>query len=88
LPIPHNHITVPNNNDNNALGHPPTPNYPLYILTSNTIMASVIWAFYIASLGKDSIILGFPFLYIFNFAMDRQQGRLIGEVCYTDQEVR
>ena len=32
--------------------------------------------FYIASLGKESVILGYPFLYIFNPTIDWQQGKL------------
>ena len=36
--------------------------------------------FYIASLGKESIILGYPFLYIFNPTIDWQQGRLPEEL--------
>ena len=32
--------------------------------------------FYITSLGKESIILGYPFLYVFNPTINWQQGRL------------
>ena len=32
--------------------------------------------FFIASLGKDRIILGYPFLYLFNPTIDWQQGRI------------
>ena len=32
--------------------------------------------FFIASLGKDSIILGYPFLYVFNPTIDWQQGKV------------
>ena len=32
--------------------------------------------FYIASLGKESIILGYPFLYVFNPTINWQQGKL------------
>ena len=34
--------------------------------------------FFIASLGKDSIILGYPFLYVFNPTMNWQKGVLSG----------
>ena len=36
--------------------------------------------FYIASLGKESIILGYPFLYVFNPTIDWQQGKLPEEL--------
>ena len=36
--------------------------------------------FYIMSLGKESIILGYPFLYVFNPTIDWQQGRLPEEL--------
>jgi len=32
--------------------------------------------FFIASLGKDSIILGYPFLYVFNPTINWQQGKI------------
>ena len=34
--------------------------------------------FYIASLGKDSIILGYPFLYVFQPTINWQKGVLLG----------
>src|SRR6266403_3331481 len=34
--------------------------------------------FYITALGKDGIILGYPFLYVFNPEVDWQQGKLKG----------
>ena len=36
--------------------------------------------FYIASLGKESIILEYPFLYVFNPTIDWQQGKLPEEL--------
>ena len=36
--------------------------------------------FYIASLGKKSIILGYPFLYVFNPTINWQQGKLSEEL--------
>ena len=36
--------------------------------------------FYITSLGKESIILGYPFLYVFNPTIDWQQGKLPEEL--------
>ena len=36
--------------------------------------------FYITSLGKESIILGYPFLYVFNLTIDWQQGKLLEEL--------
>ena len=36
--------------------------------------------FYIASLGKESIILRYPFLYVFNPTIDWQQGKLPEEL--------
>lgn len=39
--------------------------------------------FFIAMLGKDSIILGYPFLYMFNLSLNFQKGVLSGgKVCY------
>ena len=39
---------------------------------------SQLQRFFIASLGKDSIILGYPFLYVFNPMMNWQKGVLSG----------
>ena len=36
--------------------------------------------FYIASLGKESIILGYPFLYVFNPTINWQKGKLLEEL--------
>ena len=36
--------------------------------------------FYIVSLGKESVILGYPFLYVFNPMIDWQQGKLLEEL--------
>ena len=36
--------------------------------------------FYIAALGKESIILGYPFLYAFNHTIDWQKGELPGDL--------